>query len=105
MHRLLDVKKNRTNPEKKTLGTQFKEQLADLMKRLNTTLPHFVRCFKPNHAKKGDIFTAQMMLEQLNYAGLLEVCRIRQIGYPVRRDFAQFLQRYRCMAPGDSKDV
>tara|TARA_B100000780_G_C21064281_1_gene427923 strand:- start:45 stop:1265 length:1221 start_codon:yes stop_codon:yes gene_type:complete len=98
-------KKKSNKSGKKTLGTQFKEQLADLMKRLNTTLPHFVRCFKPNHAKKGDIFTAQMMLEQLNYAGLLEVCRIRQIGYPVRRDFAQFLQRYRCMAPGDSKDV
>ena len=75
------------------------------MKRLNTTLPHFVRCFKPNKEKKGDIFTAQMMLEQLNYAGLLEVCRIRQIGYPVRREFAQFLQRYRCLAPSGGADV
>ena len=92
-------KKKSGKSDKKTLGTQFKEQLADLMGRLNTTLPHFIRCFKPNHAKKGDIFTAQMMLEQLNYAGLLEVCRIRQIGYPVRRDFDQFLQRYRCLCP------
>ena len=98
-------KKKSGKSDKKTLGTQFKEQLADLMKRLNTTLPHFVRCFKPNHEKKGDIFTAQMMLEQLNYAGLLEVCRIRQIGYPVRREFGQFLQRYRCLSPSNGSDV
>jgi len=98
-------KKKSGKSDKKTLGTQFKEQLADLMKRLNTTLPHFVRCFKPNSEKKGDIFTAQMMLEQLNYAGLLEVCRIRQIGYPVRREFAQFLQRYRCLCPSGGSDV
>ena len=92
-------KKKSEKNDKKTLGTQFKEQLADLMVRLNGTLPHFVRCFKPNSAKKGDIFTAQMMLEQLNYAGLLEVCRIRQIGYPVRRQFDKFIQRYRCLYP------
>jgi myosin heavy subunit len=98
-------RKKKKGSDKKTLGTQFKEQLADLMKRLNTTLPHFVRCFKPNSEKKGDIFTAQMMLEQLNYAGLLEVCRIRQIGYPVRREFAQFVQRYRCLAPSGGGSV
>ena len=98
-------RKKKAGSNKKTLGTQFKEQLSDLMKRLNATLPHFVRCFKPNKEKKGDIFTAQMMLEQLNYAGLLEVCRIRQIGYPIRREFAHFVQRYRCLAPDAGSNV
>ena len=39
-----------------TLGTQFKKQLGELMTTLNSTSPHFVRCMKPNSAKKGDIF-------------------------------------------------
>jgi myosin heavy subunit len=84
-----------------TLGTQFKMQLADLMLVLNATDPHFVRCMKPNDLKRADTFQAHMMLAQLRYAGLLEVCRIRQIGYPVRKPFDEFLFRYRCLAKGD----
>ena len=41
-----------------------------------------------------------MMLAQLRYSGLLEVCRIRKLGFPIRRDFGDFLARYRCLAPG-----
>ena len=84
---------------KKTLGTQFKEQLNSLMKTLNSTCPHFIRCFKPNKEKRGDIFTSDMMMQQLNYAGLLEVCRIRQIGYPIRHEFDAFFTRYVCLVP------
>lgn len=83
-----------------TLGHQFKTQLGTLMETLNRTEPHFVRCMKPNHVKKGGIFTATMMLDQLRYAGLLEVCRIRQIGYPVRKEFDEFMFRYRCLSLG-----
>jgi myosin heavy subunit len=82
-----------------TLGAQFKAQLNSLMTTLNTTFPHFVRCMKSNDAKKGDIFTAERMLQQLRYAGLLEVCRIRQIGFPVRREFDSFFKRFKCIAP------
>jgi myosin heavy subunit len=85
--------------KKPTLGEQFKEQLASLMKTLKSTAPHFVRTMKPNSVKKGDIFTSAMMLEQLRYAGLLEVCRIRQIGYPVRRDFESFFKRFKPCVP------
>ena len=93
--------RSRKKPGKKsdTLGTQFKKQLSQLMKTLGKTEPHFVRCMKPNHVKKGRIFEAPMMLSQLRYAGLLEVCRIRQIGYPVRKPFDDFHFRYRCLGP------
>lgn len=45
---------------------------------MNKCEPHFVRCMKSNHQKKGNIFESDMMLAQLRYAGLLEVCRIRK---------------------------
>ena len=69
------------------------------METLNATFPHFVHTMKSNDAKKGDIFTCSRMLDQLRYAGLLEVCRIRQIGYP-SREFDEFFKRYRCLVDG-----
>eukprot|EP01039_Chlorochromonas_danica_P007189 gene7189-7956_t len=82
---------------KKTLGFQFKTQLNDLITTLNGTFPHFVRCMKSNDEKSGNIFTSSRMQDQLRYAGLVEVCRIRKLGYPVRRPFMEFYKRYRCI--------
>ena len=39
------------------------------------------------------------MLAQLRYAGLLEVCRIRQLGYPNRMLFEKFLKQYLVLQP------
>ena len=83
----------------KTLGGQFKQQLHDLITTLNSTYPHFVRCMKPNDNKAGNQFNAQRMQDQLRYAGLVEVCRIRKLGYPVRRTFEEFYKRFRCCDP------
>lgn len=80
----------------KTLGGQFKQQLNELIETLNSTFPHFVRCMKPNDEKVPNQFKAIRMQDQLRYAGLLEVCRIRKLGYPVRRPFEEFFRRYRC---------
>jgi myosin heavy subunit len=80
----------------KTLGGQFKTQLNDLIVTLNSTFPHFVRCMKPNDDKQANNFKASRMQDQLRYAGLLEVCRIRKLGYPVRRPFEEFYRRFRC---------
>mmetsp|Transcript_16018 Transcript_16018/g.18722 ORF Transcript_16018/g.18722 Transcript_16018/m.18722 type:complete len:1812 (+) Transcript_16018:270-5705(+) len=86
------------------LGIQFAGQLNDLMGELNATQPHFIRCVKPNSQKERDIFDAHMVLEQLTYAGLLEVCKIRQMGYPIRRDFVEFHQRYKAIADQATAD-
>ena len=84
-------------PKAKTLGGQFKDQLVNLIDTLNATFPHFVRCLKPNDEKLPNRFNAGRMLDQLRYAGLLEVCRIRKLGYPVRRPFNEFFRRFHCI--------
>ena len=84
---------------KNTLGSEFKKQLVSLMATLNATEPHFVRCMKPNMEKVGKVFDSQVMLGQLRYAGLLEVCRIRQLGYPYRMQFPKFLNLFTVLAP------
>ena len=80
----------------KTLGGQFKQQLNDLIRILNSTFPHFVRCMKSNDLKQGNVFESGRMQDQMRYAGLVEVCRIRKLGYPVRRTFNDFFRRFRC---------
>ena len=88
-----------------TLGAQFKLSLEGLMASLYRCEPHFVRCMKSNHQKKGNIFESDMMMAQLRYAGLLEVCRIRKIGFPVRKVFSEFVFRYRCLDLLTAKDL
>ena len=34
-----------------SVGSQFRSSLADLMKALNQTTPHYIRCIKPNDGK------------------------------------------------------
>jgi len=94
-----------TRAGKKSLGGKFKAQLELLMTKLNKTEPHFIRCVKPNDEKAGGIFTSEMVLAQLRYAGLLEVCRIRQIGYPIRKDFRDFMFRYGVLIENPQKDA
>ncbi|CAK9003657.1 Myosin-I heavy chain (Class VII unconventional myosin) (DdMVII) (DdM7) [Durusdinium trenchii] len=84
---------------KKTIGAQFKAQLKTLMDTLDRTEPHYIRCIKPNSSKAPNSFRAKMCMDQLKYSGLLEVCKIRKNGYPVRKPFAEFVQRYRPLAP------
>mmetsp|Transcript_18076 Transcript_18076/g.22259 ORF Transcript_18076/g.22259 Transcript_18076/m.22259 type:complete len:799 (-) Transcript_18076:2314-4710(-) len=86
--------------KKKTIGAKFKDQLAELMTTLQMTHPHFVRCIKPNNDKVDGDFDSQLVLDQLNYAGLLEVCRIRKVGYPIRKSCDEFWKRYKSIAPG-----
>jgi myosin heavy subunit len=37
------------------------------------------------------------MQDQLRYAGIVEVCRTRKLGFPVRRSYEEFYKRYRCI--------
>ncbi|KAH9260898.1 hypothetical protein BASA82_001081 [Batrachochytrium salamandrivorans] len=82
------------------LASQFANQLDLLMKELNEMEPSFVRCIKPNAEFQSKHFTAGMVLDQLKCAGIMEVCRIRQLGFPIRRLFAEFASRYGVLLGG-----
>ena len=40
-----------------TVAIQFQKQLQELIDKLNTTMPHFVRCIKPNTNKRPEART------------------------------------------------
>jgi myosin heavy subunit len=92
-------KKRGAKKGKETLGMKFKKQLGQLVTSMQACSPRFVRCMKPNHKKVSEVFQGPMMMQQLRCAGLLEVCRIRKIGYPGRMMFAGFLQRFSVIKP------
>ena len=79
----------------KTVVYQFRKQLGKLMKLIDTTSPHYVRCIKPNDQNKPEIFDRKRANDQLKYSGILEAIRVARAGYPVRFKKEVFMDRYR----------
>ncbi|KAL6545437.1 hypothetical protein OROGR_009311 [Orobanche gracilis] len=82
-----------------SIGSRFKLQLQQLMETLNATEPHYIRCVKPNNLLKPAIFENQSIIQQLRCGGVLEAIRISCAGYPTRRPFFEFLNRFGLLAP------
>ncbi|XP_062155065.1 myosin-17-like [Alnus glutinosa] len=82
-----------------SIGSRFKLQLQSLMETLSATEPHYIRCVKPNDALKPAIFENFNILQQLRCGGVLEAIRISCAGYPTRRTFYEFLNRFGVLAP------
>ncbi|KAK4285989.1 hypothetical protein QN277_002610 [Acacia crassicarpa] len=80
--------------QKQSVGTKFKGQLFKLMKQLEGTAPHFIRCIKPNTKHIAGIYDEDLVLQQLRCCGVLEVVRISRAGYPTRRMHQEFARRY-----------
>ncbi|KAJ6034935.1 uncharacterized protein N7446_009692 [Penicillium canescens] len=78
----------------RTAAQRHKEQLSNLMAKLHSTHPHFVRCILPNHKKRPKMLHAPLVLDQLRCNGVLEGIRIARTGFPNRLHFAEFRQRY-----------
>ncbi|KAL8551915.1 hypothetical protein ACS0TY_000820 [Phlomoides rotata] len=82
-----------------SIGSRFKLQLQQLMETLNATEPHYIRCVKPNNLLKPAVFENQNIMQQLRCGGVLEAIRISCAGYPTRRPYFEFLNRFGILAP------
>lgn len=86
----------------KSVSSQFSSQLRVLRSRIDETVPHYVRCLKPNDELAPDYFEPKNVVEQLRCGGVLEAVRVSRAGYPTRYPHEVFLARYYIL--GDSKD-
>ncbi|KAF7081367.1 hypothetical protein CFC21_085317 [Triticum aestivum] len=82
-----------------SIGSRFKQQLQSLLETLSSTEPHYIRCVKPNSLLKPAIFENQNVLQQLRCGGVMEAIRISCAGYPTRRTFLEFIDRFGILAP------
>ncbi|CDK26633.1 unnamed protein product [Kuraishia capsulata CBS 1993] len=78
----------------RTVAQKHKEQLNNLMKELESTEPHFVRCILPNTEKVPGKLSDKLVLDQLRCNGVLEGIRIARSGYPNRVTFEAFFDEY-----------
>eukprot|EP00808_Paulinella_micropora_P000812 g61857.t1 len=77
-----------------SVGLQFSNQLEHLVKSLDSSDPHFVRCLKPNNHKRPYDFHAGLVLEQIRSGGLPAAVQILRAGFPVRFPVGAFNTRY-----------
>ncbi|VAI50122.1 unnamed protein product [Triticum turgidum subsp. durum] len=82
-----------------SVASRFKQQLQALMETLSSTEPHYVRCVKPNSVNRPQLFENQSVLHQLRCGGVLEAVRISLAGYPTRRTYAEFVDRFGVLVP------
>ncbi|KAL4561162.1 hypothetical protein LXL04_033324 [Taraxacum kok-saghyz] len=82
-----------------SIGTGFKKQLTALLETLSHTEPHYVRCVKPNNVLKPSIFENQNILQQLRCGGVMEAIRISCAGFPTRKPFHEFIERFDILSP------
>jgi myosin heavy subunit len=78
----------------RSLLSKLRSNFDELNRQLSATEPHFVRCVKPNTIKAPMLFDASMVLTQVRYSGVSEVCRVRKHGFPSRISFEDFGARY-----------
>ncbi|KAH7656520.1 Myosin ATPase protein [Dioscorea alata] len=81
-----------------SVASRFKQQLQALMETLNATEPHYVRCVKPNSLNRPQKFENQSVIHQLRCGGVLEAVRISLAGYPTRRSYSDFVDRFGLLA-------
>eukprot|EP00257_Ricinus_communis_P026051 XP_025013465.1 myosin-6 [Ricinus communis] len=82
-----------------SIGSRFKQQLQSLLETLSATEPHYIRCVKPNNLLKPAIFENKNILQQLRCGGVMEAIRISCAGYPTRKPFDEFVDRFSILAP------
>ncbi|XP_058190972.1 myosin-15 isoform X4 [Rhododendron vialii] len=81
-----------------SVASRFKQQLQALMETLNSTEPHYIRCVKPNSLNQPQKFENESILHQLRCGGVLEAVRISLAGYPTRKTYHEFVDRFGLIA-------
>ncbi|KAK5579173.1 hypothetical protein RB653_008852 [Dictyostelium firmibasis] len=81
-----------------TAATQFKNAINDLIGKLNTCQPHYIRCIKSNEDKRSNYFDYEGVKHQVRYLNMLETIRVRKAGYCHKQHYTRFLCRYKMIS-------
>lgn len=90
---------SRLDSSKSTVTSAFKDQVSALMNAINSTVPQFVRCIKPNVDKRDAYFDWSVAERQIVTGGIVDAVSIVQQGFPYRRHCKQFADQYSHLVP------
>jgi myosin heavy subunit len=96
-------KRAKSNLSADTVMTQFKNQLASLMKGLAETSSRYIRCVKPNTLKAKLVMQHVTTMEQLRCAGVIAAVIISRSAYPNRLDLGEVVELYGMLNEGKPK--
>lgn len=80
--------------KEKYLGGKFRVDMDNLANALKQCVRHYIRCLKPNEAKRKNYFVSFFSLQQIKYMGILDTIKIRQEGFPIIKALYEFYLRY-----------
>ncbi|CAL5404922.1 unnamed protein product [Camellia sinensis] len=69
-------------------------QLFQLMQRLQSTTPHFIRCIKPNNVQSPGIYEQELVLQQLRCCGGPRSCSNIKLWLSYQDDSSKVCQKY-----------
>jgi len=93
------LNKAREGTTGKTLFGDFAEKLDELTDTLGATTVSFVRCIKATQPLAPRKFNRGLVLNQLQYTGMLDTLNIRRSGFPDRMTHKAFWEEFHVIAP------
>jgi len=78
----------------------FRSSLSELVKTLEATHTHFVRCIKPNLAKTAGVYEHEVAARQLRTSGVVQAVGAARAGYPDHLTFDQVANTYAMLVKG-----
>ena len=88
-----------------SVGKTFLNDLRKLMRELQATQPHFVRCLKPNPTLKPRVLDGQMTMVQMGSSGLIEAVKLMQASYPSRSTYEELLRVFGNQLPKSTQTL
>ena len=83
-----------------SLFTYFKQQLDELFEIFTKSNNKYIKCIKTkNKEVKEKHFDPDLVLEQMNYGGILEAIKIKKQGYSIRKSKEEFFEEYSLLFP------
>uniref|UniRef100_A0A5K3EY26 Myosin motor domain-containing protein n=1 Tax=Mesocestoides corti TaxID=53468 RepID=A0A5K3EY26_MESCO len=82
-----------------SVGSKFREQINELIKKLRLSGTNFIRCVKPNSRMVDHEFEGGPCLLQLRFFGLTDVLVLMQQGFPSRTHFNDLYAAYKPLLP------
>jgi myosin-5 len=95
-------KRQKSNLVAPTVWGKYKTQLASLMGKLRITESRYIRCIKPNMAKKPVLLEHIPTVEQLRCAGVIGAVTLSRSAFPNKLDNAVVRYRYMSMWDKDA---
>ncbi|PHJ25714.1 myosin k, partial [Cystoisospora suis] len=84
---------------KSSLSVNFASQLQLILKGLQQTSCHYIRCIKPNLQQRAGVFDEAYVLHQLKCSGLVDLLHVMAVGYACRVSYEDLWKRYEAYLP------